>query len=104
MARAQALEARVLLARRQRQVCMATADGLIASGLKVIEVASTDEALSSLESRSDIRLVVTEIDMPGCLRGLDLARFIMRRWPESYRLIIVTRSIGCCWRRRAWSA
>jgi CheY-like chemotaxis protein len=48
----------------------------------VIEVASTDEALSYLESRSDIRLVITEIDMPGCLSGLDLARFVMRRWPN----------------------
>jgi DNA-binding NtrC family response regulator len=82
MARAKALEARVLLARRRLQVCMATADGLIASGLKVIEVASTDEALSSLESRSDICLVITEIDMPGCLSGLDLARFVTRRWPS----------------------
>jgi DNA-binding NtrC family response regulator len=82
MARAQALEARVLLAQSERQVCMATADGLIASGIKVIEVASTDEALSYLECRSDICLVITEINMPGCLNGLDLARFVTRRWPH----------------------
>jgi hypothetical protein len=56
MARAQASEARVLLARRERQVRMATADGLTASGIIAIEVASTDEALSYLESRSDICL------------------------------------------------
>jgi DNA-binding NtrC family response regulator len=82
MARAQASEARVLLARRERQVRMATADGLTASGIIAIEVANTDEALSYLESRSDICLVITEIDMPGCLSGLDLARFVMRRWPH----------------------
>ncbi|WP_457093258.1 response regulator [Microvirga sp. P5_D2] len=76
-----ALQTPVLLAHSERQVCIATTDHLIANDFEVIEVASTDEALSSLESRSDIRLVVTEIDMPGCLRGLDLARFIMRRWP-----------------------
>jgi CheY-like chemotaxis protein len=56
--------------------------GLTASGIIAIEVASTDEALSYLESRSDICLVITEIDMPGCLSGLDLARFVMRRWPH----------------------
>jgi CheY-like chemotaxis protein len=55
---------------------------LIADGFFVIEVASTDEALSYLESRSAIRLMITEIDMPGCLSGLDLARFVMRRWPN----------------------
>jgi CheY-like chemotaxis protein len=82
MTRAQALEARVLLARRERAIGMATADGLIAGGIMVIEVASTDEALSYLECRSDICLVITEIDMPGCLSGFDLARFVMRRWPH----------------------
>ena len=88
MVRAQALEARVLLARRERQVCMATADRLIASGIMAIEVASTDEALSYLESRSDICLVITEIDMPGCLSGLDLARYVMRRWPHIGMIIL----------------
>jgi DNA-binding NtrC family response regulator len=82
MARAQALEIPVLLAQSERQVCMATADCLIADGIMAIEVASTDEALSYLESRSDIRLVITEIDMPGCVSGLDLARLVMRRWPH----------------------
>jgi CheY-like chemotaxis protein len=82
MARGQALEARVLLARCQPQVCMATADGLIAGGMRVIEVASTDEALSYLESCSDICLVITDLDMPGCISGLDLARYVMRRWPH----------------------
>ena len=69
MMRAQALKARVLLARRERAIGMATADGLIAGGIEVIEVASTDEALSYLECRSDIRLMITEVDMPGCLRA-----------------------------------
>ena len=81
MARAQALAVPVLLAQSERQVCMATADGLIADGMRVIEVASTDEALSYLESRGDICLVITEINMPGCLSGLDLARYVTRRWP-----------------------
>ena len=82
MARAQALEARVLLAQSERQVCIATADSLLAAGMRVTEVASTDEALSYLECRSDIHLVITDIDMPGCLSGLDLARYVMRRWPH----------------------
>src|SRR5215217_3463109 len=88
MKRAQALETRVLLAQSERQVCMATADRLIASGIMAIEVASTDEALSYLESRSDICLVITEIDMPGCLSGLDLARYVMRRWPHIGMIIL----------------
>ncbi len=76
------LQPPILLAQSERPVCTATADRLIANGFFVIEVASTDGALSYLESRSDIRLMITEIDMPGCLSGLDLARFVMRRWPN----------------------
>ena len=82
MTRAQALTSLVLLARREREIGMVTADTLIASGIMAIEVASTDEALSYLECRRDICLVITEIDMPGCLSGLDLARFVTRRWPH----------------------
>ena len=82
MAPVPVLQTPILLAQSERQLCTATADRLIADGIVVIEVASTDEALSYLESRSDIRLVITEIDMPGCLSGLDLARFVMRRWPN----------------------
>ena len=80
MAPVPTLQTLTLLAQRERLVCTATADHLIADGILVIEVTSTDEALSYLESRSGIRLVVTEIDMPGCLSGLDLARYVMRRW------------------------
>ncbi len=76
------LQTPILLAQSEQPVCTATADRLIADGFFVIELASTDEALSYLESRSDIRLMITEIDMPGCLSGLDLARFVMRRWPS----------------------
>jgi CheY-like chemotaxis protein len=82
MAPVPALQTPVLLAQSERQVCTATADCLIANGIVALEVASTDEALSYLGSRSDIRLVITEIDMPGCLSGLDLARYVLRRWPH----------------------
>jgi DNA-binding NtrC family response regulator len=82
MAPVPALQTPVLLAQSERGICIATAECLNANGIVVIEVASTDEALSYLESRSDIRLVITEIDMPGCLSGLELARFVMRRWPH----------------------
>jgi CheY-like chemotaxis protein len=82
MAPVPTLQTLTLLAQSERLVCAATADHLIADGILAIEVASTDEALGYLESRSDIRLVVTEIEMPGCLSGLDLARFVMRRWPN----------------------
>ncbi len=52
-----------------------------ASGFDVIEATCADEAISILEQRSDIRLIFTDIDMPGSMDGLKLAHFVKGRWP-----------------------
>jgi hypothetical protein len=52
MAPVPALQTPVLLAQSERRICIATADCLNVNGIVVIEVASTDDALSYLESRA----------------------------------------------------
>ncbi len=78
----------ILLALQDGSSREAHADNLTAAGFKVAEVVSTDEALGYLESRSDIRFTITDIDMLGCLSGLGLARFIYRRWPHIPTIIL----------------
>ncbi len=78
----------ILLASHNSGLREAQAGSLVAAGFKVAEVVSTDDALSYLESRSDIRLTIADIDMPGCLSGLGLARFICRRWPHIHTIIL----------------
>ena len=51
------------------------------AGYTAIEASNADEAISILESRKDIRIVFTDIDMPGSMDGLKLARAIRDRWP-----------------------
>jgi len=51
------------------------------AGFDVIEASDADEAIRILESRSDIRAVFTDVQMPGSMDGLRLARVIRRRWP-----------------------
>jgi CheY-like chemotaxis protein len=51
------------------------------AGFEVIEAASADEAIQILESRSDIRVVFTDIHMPGSMNGLKLAHAVRHRWP-----------------------
>jgi len=51
------------------------------AGYIPIEAANADEAIAILESRKDIRIVFTDIDMPGSMDGLKLARAIRDRWP-----------------------
>jgi CheY-like chemotaxis protein len=51
------------------------------AGYSAIEAANADEAIAILEARKDIRIVFTDIDMPGSMDGLKLARAIRNRWP-----------------------
>ena len=52
-----------------------------AAGYKALEAFNADEAIAILEARKDIRIVFTDIDMPGSMNGLKLARAIRERWP-----------------------
>jgi CheY-like chemotaxis protein len=51
------------------------------AGFEAIEAADATEALLILESRLDIRIVFTDIDMPRGIDGLKLAMLIRDRWP-----------------------
>ena len=52
-----------------------------AAGFEVVEAANADEAIEILESRRDITVVFTDIQMPGSMDGLKLARAVRGRWP-----------------------
>jgi CheY-like chemotaxis protein len=51
------------------------------SGFEVVEARNADEAIAILEGRPDIHVVFTDIQMPGSMDGLKLARFVRGRWP-----------------------
>ena len=51
------------------------------AGFGVLQAADADEAIRVLQGRSDIRVVLTDIDMPGSMDGLELAQAIRHRWP-----------------------
>ena len=51
------------------------------AGYIAVEASDADEAITILEARKDIRIVFTDIDMPGSMDGLKLAHAIRERWP-----------------------
>lgn len=46
------------------------------AGFVALHAASADEAVAILESRSDVALLLTDIDMPGSMDGLKLAHAV----------------------------
>jgi CheY-like chemotaxis protein len=51
------------------------------AGFEAVEAANADQAITILEARDDIRVVFTDINMPGSMDGLKLAAAVRDRWP-----------------------
>jgi CheY-like chemotaxis protein len=51
------------------------------AGYDVVEASNANEAIAILQTRTDIRIVFTDVEMPGSMDGLKLARYIRKRWP-----------------------
>jgi CheY-like chemotaxis protein len=51
------------------------------AGFEVLEAPDADAAIELLETRSDITVIFTDIEMPGTMDGLKLAFAVRDRWP-----------------------
>ena len=51
------------------------------AGFVALEAADAGEAVALLETRSDIAVLFTDINMPGSMDGLKLAHAVRDRWP-----------------------
>ncbi|MBP2558198.1 CheY-like chemotaxis protein [Neorhizobium galegae] len=58
------------------------------AGFQAVEAADADEAVTILETRADIRIVFTDIDMPGSMNGMKLAAAVRDRWPPIEIIIV----------------
>jgi CheY-like chemotaxis protein len=74
-------QAVVLVVEDETIVRLMAASAAEEEGFEVIEAANADEAVRILESRNDVRVVFTDIDMPGSMDGVKLAACIRNRWP-----------------------
>jgi CheY-like chemotaxis protein len=60
---------------------MEAVDLIKEAGFEAVEAYNADEAIELLQSRKDVRIVFTDIEMPGSMDGLKLAHAIRDRWP-----------------------
>jgi two-component sensor histidine kinase/CheY-like chemotaxis protein len=80
---------KVLVVEDEMILRMRAVDIVEDAGFHPVEAVNADEALSILESRSDISLLFTDIQMPGSIDGLKLAHAVHDRWP-SIKIILVS--------------
>jgi CheY-like chemotaxis protein len=58
-------------------------------GFEVFEAAHADEAIGMMQQHDQIRLIFTDLNMPGSMDGLKLAAYVKDRWP-SVRIILTS--------------
>src|SRR6202163_2481562 len=71
----------ILVVEDEMLLRMRAVDMVEDAGFPPIERVNADDALAILESRSDIELLFTDIQMPGSMDGLKLAYAVHKRWP-----------------------
>src|ERR1700712_3853893 len=79
----------VLIVEDEMMLRMRAVDLVEDAGFTPVEAINADDAINILESRSDIELLFTDIQMPGTMDGLKLAHAVHERWP-SIKIILVS--------------
>ncbi len=68
-------------------IVMYLVDMLEDIGYRAIEAFDAAQAVETLKRHDDVALVLTDINMPGKMDGLDLAALVDKTWPEVSILI-----------------
>lgn len=72
----------VLLVEDEPLVRLTQADVLREAGFWVVEAYNADEAFEILRRKANVRVVLTDVDMPGSIDGFEFARLVAQGWPE----------------------
>ena len=83
----------VLIVEDEMVLRMRAVDIVEDAGFRPVEAVNADQAIAILESRSDISLLFTDIQMPGSMDGLKLAHAVHDRWPD-IKIILVSGQVN----------
>ena len=79
----------VLIVEDEMMLRMSAVDMVEDAGYTPLEAQDAAEAVAILESRSDVALICTDIQMPGQMDGVGLAHAVHARWPV-IKIIVVS--------------
>ena len=72
----------VLVVEDEVLIRMSLVEDLEDAGLIVLEAGSADEALKLLDENPHVGTLCTDVNMPGAISGLDLARLVSQSRPD----------------------
>lgn len=78
----------VLVVEDSTMIRMLAVGLVLSAGYEALEASDADEAIRFLESRDDIDLVFTDVQMPGTMDGVRLSHYISGRWPPVKLLLV----------------
>jgi two-component system, response regulator PdtaR len=81
-------KAAILVVEDEALIRLWAADLLEENGFSVLEAKDAEAALKVSQSRPDVKLLFTDVQMPGSLNGIELAREVHARWPHV--LLVIT--------------
>jgi CheY-like chemotaxis protein len=79
----------VLVVEDEMMLRMRAVDIVEDAGYTPVEAVDADEAFAILQSRTDVALLFTDIQMPGSIDGLQLAHAAYKQWPR-LKIILVS--------------
>jgi CheY-like chemotaxis protein len=78
----------VLVVEDEPLIRMNLAATIVTAGFKVYEAANADEAVMFLAEYADIRVLFTDVEMPGSMNGLQLAHVAHSTW--SVKIVVTS--------------
>jgi CheY-like chemotaxis protein len=84
---------RALVVEDDALIRMGVADLCVSAGYEVSEAADTQEALAVFERDPNFDLLITDVDMPGHLDGVDLTWALFKAKPEMRMIVVSGKSI-----------
>ncbi|ABE39740.1 response regulator receiver [Rhodopseudomonas palustris BisB5] len=79
----------ILVVEDGTMIRMGALDLVLAAGYEALEARNADEAIRALETRDDVDLVFTDVQVPGTMDGIKLSHYIRDRWPP-VKLIVAS--------------
>lgn len=71
----------VLVVEDEPLIRLMVCDVLRDAGFTVVEASSAEEALGFLQAGREVRMVFSDVNLPGAMSGLDLARRLRAEYP-----------------------